>query len=227
MPKNVLVFDLQRPTINMPWGFVVQGGRDQGLTFKIGNVKRMTPASRAGLCKMDYLIAVNGRPVFNMDHADVVREIKSSGQTLRIELERGDHIVPSFEELFPGLRKDDNLDSTSRKKCIGQDYYANAMENHGLGHMPQPDNFTTVGNNLGIEINQYNCPIDAYSDNTIAEMRDQKEKGGLDNVNLLSRAPEAKGPGPKFDPRKSNAIEVIALEEKGLSAVSGKGGRCA
>ena len=26
--------------------------------------------------------------------------------------------------------------------------------------MPQPDNFTTIGNNLGIEINQYNCPID-------------------------------------------------------------------
>ena len=34
-----------------------------------------------------------------------------------------------------------------------------AMENHGLGHLPQPDNFTTIGNNLEIEINQYNCPI--------------------------------------------------------------------
>ena len=33
------------------------------------------------------------------------------------------------------------------------------MNNHGLGHLPQPDNFTTVGNKLGIEINQYNCPI--------------------------------------------------------------------
>ena len=31
----------------------------QGLTLKIGNVKRMTPASRAGLCKMDYLISVS------------------------------------------------------------------------------------------------------------------------------------------------------------------------
>ena len=33
-------------------------------------------------------------------------------------------------------------------------------QHHGLGHMPQPDNFTTIGNNLAIEINQYNCPID-------------------------------------------------------------------
>ena len=77
----------------------------KGLTFKIGNVKKLTPASRAGLCKMDYLISVgirlspcllsnssnlqvNEKPVFNMTHAECCREIKMSGQTLRIECER-------------------------------------------------------------------------------------------------------------------------------------------
>ena len=77
MPKNIVEVQLQRPTTNIPWGFVVCGGRDQvyevglglrtlstsssaqGLTLKVGNVKRMTPASRAGLCKMDYLINVS------------------------------------------------------------------------------------------------------------------------------------------------------------------------
>ena len=40
------------------------------------------------------------------------------------------------------------------------EYYLDAMEHHGLkGHLPQPDNFTTCGK-LGIEINQYNCPIE-------------------------------------------------------------------
>ena len=74
MPKSVLTFDLHRPSSNVPWGFLICGGRDQasticlinpklkpslkGLTFKIGNVKKLTPASRAGLCKMDYLISV-------------------------------------------------------------------------------------------------------------------------------------------------------------------------
>ena len=85
---------------------------------------------------------MNGRPVFNMTHDECCREIKSSGQTLRIECERGDgkctnvlkpviekkafsgdHIVPSFEELFPGLRGDDNCDGSKRKKFIGMDYY--------------------------------------------------------------------------------------------------------
>ena len=40
-----------------------------------------------------------------------------------MEGERGDHIVPSFEELFPGLRGDNSCDGTSRKKHIGVDYY--------------------------------------------------------------------------------------------------------
>lgn len=85
---------------------------------------------------------MNGRPVFNMTHDECCREIKSSGQTLRIECERGDgkctnvlkasdwkkafsgdHIVPSFEELFPGLRGDDNCDGSKRKKFIGMEYY--------------------------------------------------------------------------------------------------------
>ena len=68
----------------------------------------MTPASRAGLCKMDYLIAVNQRPVFDLTHAECVREIRSAGQTLRLELERGDHIVPRYRALT-------SLDKRKRK----------------------------------------------------------------------------------------------------------------
>jgi len=214
MPKNILVFDLQRPSTAVPWGITVCGGRDQGLTFKIGNVKRMSPASKAGLSKMDYLISINGRPVFNMTHCEMAREIKSSGATLRLECERGDHIVPSFDELFPGLRQDDDPDSTKRK-CPGNmmQYYKEAMEHHGLGHMPQPDNFTTIGNNLGIEINQYNCPIDAYSQEAVSEMRDVMEKGGVES--LATRGPPKTPAAHKFDPSKSNAIAAINLEERG------------
>jgi len=213
MPKEVLVFELQRPSPSVPWGFCIVGGKDQGLTVKIGNVKRMTPASRAGLSKMDYLISVNGRAVFNMTHGECAREIKSSGQHMVLHCERGDHIVPSFDEMFPELRKEaDDAETTTRKKHIGDDYYREAMQNHGLGHLPQPDNFTTVGNNLGIEIKQYNCPIEAYSAENLEDMRAMQEKGGLElagrfqgQLNIHDKY--------KFDPNKSNAIKVIKLEE--------------
>ena len=69
----------------------------------------------------------------------------------------GDHIVPNFEEIWPSNK--DKSDKYKRR-LIGMEYYMDAMENHGLkGHLPQPDNFTTCGK-LGIEINQYNCPIE-------------------------------------------------------------------
>ena len=34
------------------------------------------------------LFQINGQPVFNLNHDDCVREIKCSGQTLRLECER-------------------------------------------------------------------------------------------------------------------------------------------
>ena len=56
---------------------------------------------------------------------------------------------------------------------MGMEYILEAMQHHGLGHLPQPDNFTTCGR-LGIEINQYNNPVECYHDDTIEEMRDEK-----------------------------------------------------
>jgi hypothetical protein len=162
---------------------------------------------------MDYLISINGRPMFNLNHGECVREIKNCGQQMVLECERGDHIVPSFDELFP--RANEDMDICKRKKFIGDEYYRDAMQNHGLGHLPQPDNFTTVGHSLGIEINQYNCPIEAYSSGTIDEMKDMKEKGGLD---LAGRLPVKKPDKFKFDPSKSNAFKVIQQDEGGRTS---------
>ena len=65
--------------------------------------------------------------------------------------------MPNFEEIWPS-NKDKN--DKYKRRLIGMEYYMDAMEHHGLkGHLPQPENFTTCGK-LGIEINQYNCPIE-------------------------------------------------------------------
>merc|ERR1711953_72278 len=58
-------------------------------------------------------------------------------------------------------------------KRMGMEYILEAMQHHGLGHLPQPDNFTTCGR-LGIEVNQYNNPIECYADETIDDMREEK-----------------------------------------------------
>merc|ERR550519_484590 len=124
---------------------------------------------------------------------------------------RGDHIVPSFDEMFGRSKEDDFKDGTNRKLRMGDDYYKNAMQDHGLGHLPQPANFTTVGR-LGIEVNQYNCPIEAYSEDVIEDMRDAQERGGLDVIATMKTA--VVKDKNKFDPSKSNAMQVILDQEK-------------
>ena len=87
------------------------------------------------------------------------REYRRAGKTVRIvnyfPHYRGDHIVPNFAELWP-----QNNPGMGRKKAVGPEYYQAAMQHHGLsGHLPQPENFTTVGKQP-IEINQYNSPME-------------------------------------------------------------------
>jgi len=42
---------------------------------KIGNVKRNTPASRAGLHKMDYLISVNQVEIFKTNFTQLLKTV--------------------------------------------------------------------------------------------------------------------------------------------------------
>merc|ERR1711936_745773 len=168
MPKELIKIRMERDSLQQKWGFTVQGGADLALTAKIASVKRFSPADRAGLEKMDYVFTVNGKEVFGMSQPQITSEIVNSQLSLEMEVERGTFIVPSFDEIWPqGKGKE------KKAKRMGMEYILEAMQHHGLGHLPQPDNFTTCGR-LGIEINQYNNPVECYHDDTIEEMRDEK-----------------------------------------------------
>merc|ERR1711910_135767 len=170
MGKELISIELERDSLQQKWGFVVQGGADVSLTAKIASVKRFSPADRAGLEKMDYVWTVNGKEVFNMTQPQITAEILNSPMKMVIQVERGTFIVPSFDEIWPQPGKSA---AEKKRKRMGMEYILEAMQHHGLGHLPQPDNFTTCGR-LGIEVNQYNNPVECYHDDTIEEMRDEK-----------------------------------------------------
>merc|ERR1719283_741250 len=144
--------------------------------------------------------------------------MENHGNTLNMVIERGDHIVPNFEEIWPSMK---NKDDKYKRRLIGMEYYMDAMENHGLkGHLPQPENFTTCGK-LGIEINQYNCPIECYDEAVIEEMTEDREM--LTNPELVEKRKDLQSTrhdNPlisqkmmKFDPTKSNILSTLAAEE--------------
>jgi len=219
MPKEMINFTLDRKG-NEPWGFVIVGGKDQALTVKLGRIKAYSNAERAGLKEWDYVWSINGQEVFEMNHNQICSLVKNSGNQLQMVIERGDHIVPNFEEIWPSEK---NRDDKYKRRLIGMEYYMDAMENHGLkGHLPQPENFTTCGK-LGIEINQYNCPIECYDEAVIEEMTEDREM--LTNPELVEKRkdlqttrqhdnPLVQQKMQQFDPRKSNVLTTLAAEER-------------
>merc|ERR1712168_926842 len=131
------------------------------------------------------------------------------GLKLNLEIERGTFIVPSFDEIWPNLSKEslEGGGASKKSKKMGMDYILEAMEHHGLGHLPQPDNFTTVGK-LGIEVNQYNNPIECYADETIDDMRE--EKVIIDHPELAEKI--LKGNTQKHKDQQMNPIAAQKLK---------------
>jgi len=218
MPKEMINVSITRQA-NEKWGLVIVGGKDQALTVKLGRIKAYSNAERAGLKEWDYVHTINGQEVFEMSHNQICGLVNNSGTNLAMVVERGDHIVPNFEEIWPSNK---NNSDKYKRNLIGMEYYMDAMENHGLkGHLPQPENFTTCGK-LGIEINQYNCPIECYDEAVIEEMTEDREM--LTNPELVEKRkdlqavrhdnPLVQQKMQQFDPRKSNVLTTLAAEER-------------
>jgi len=221
MPKEIVHLTLERSSPNEPWGFKIIGGKDQALTVKVGNVKPYSVAEKAGLNVMDYIWQINGKEVFEMPHNQCVNEIKNSGTKLTLATERGDHIVPNFEEIWPSKKG-----GKAARPTRGLEYYLDAMENGPQlsGFLPIPPNFTTVGKPQ-ITVNQYDSPLDVYSDDTLEEMKEERLvmqnpdlaeriNKASDNVDgrprpKMSDNPLAAMANKKFDPTKSSVISCL------------------
>merc|ERR1711953_1421518 len=202
-----------------PWGFKIMGGKDQSLTVKVGAVKPYSVAEKAGLKGWDYVWQINGKEVFELSHDDCVAEIKNSGTSLTLATERGDHIVPNFEEIWPSKKG-----GKSGRQLRGLEYYLDAMENGPQlsGFLPIPPNFTTVGKPQ-ITVNQYDSPLDVYSDDTLEEMKEERlvmqnpdlaDRITASHVDGAKQQPPPKSDNPlaaqqgrKFDPTKSAVLQ--------------------
>merc|ERR1712002_634293 len=165
--------------------------------------------------------------VFKQTQPQVTNAIVNAQLKLVLQVSRGTFIVPSFDEIWPQAGKDGVLGKKGAKMRMSYDYILDAMQHHGLGHLPQPDNFTTCGR-LGIEVNQYNNPIEVYSDDTIEDMRE--EKVILDHPELAERVikgntkeHKAQQMNPiaaqklkvdKFDPKRSSVLMAINATER-------------
>merc|ERR1712013_756943 len=102
MGRQVVDLEIQREG-NKPWGLRIVGGADVATVMKVEKVLGIdTPAYKAGLKAGDVLVEVQGELITMMTHPQVVNLIRGvRGNTLRLKVERGDHVVPNIQECFP------------------------------------------------------------------------------------------------------------------------------
>jgi hypothetical protein len=169
MPKEIVEVILSRHASTLPWGFTLSGGKDQGLTVKVGCVLEESIAERCGLRARDFIWTIAGKEVFEETHAGCINLIKMAGDRLVLSVERGDHIVPSFEEISRSKAETNDVKFDEEGRHLtGKAYFKDAMKGHGLpGKIPT--SFTTCGKPY-VENLQYNSPIEIYDDKTVDEM---------------------------------------------------------
>merc|ERR1712037_511921 len=102
MGRQVVDLEIQREG-NKPWGLRIVGGADVATVMKVEKVLGIdTPAHKAVLKAGDVLVEAQGELITMMTHPQVVNLIRGvRGNTLRLKVERGDHVVPNIQECFP------------------------------------------------------------------------------------------------------------------------------
>jgi len=192
-----------------PFGFRIIGGKDQGKTFQIEKVLTGHPASYGGLQEEDFLVTIQGQEVFEMHHSQVVSLIKNSGDCLNMQVERGEWIVPNFEEIWPSgkPRRRDRKPGIPTK---GIGYIEHAMQSGIPGERDK--DFTTVGKPR-VSTNQYDNPMECYSEETIEEMTET----GTSWKKTDTEVQKIEADVNKFNPNTSAVLAVLQDYEKGIN----------
>jgi len=191
-----------------PWGFRIIGGVDQGKTFQIEKVLTGHPATYGGLEEEDFLVSIQGQEVFDLKHAQVVNLIKNAGDGLNMQVERGEWIVPNFEEIWPSGKPRGRGRKGPPTKGIG--YIEHAMVTGIPGERDK--DFTTVGKPK-VTTNQYDNPIECYSEETLEEMTESGTTWKKTDESVKNVQADI----DKFNPNKSAVLAVLQDSERGVN----------
>lgn len=85
--QPVLV-QLRRKDPSSPWGFRMNGGRDQGSVLYIQKLARNGIADRSGMRPGDAILKINNVPATYLDHEQAKMEIIRSGNEIDFWLQR-------------------------------------------------------------------------------------------------------------------------------------------
>ncbi|KAM6072511.1 synaptopodin-2 isoform 2-T2 [Theristicus caerulescens] len=71
-----------------PWGFRLQGGKEQKQPLQIAKVRSKSKAAKAGLCEGDEVVSINGKPCGDLTYAEVIVLMESLTDVLQMLIKR-------------------------------------------------------------------------------------------------------------------------------------------
>ncbi|NWS46329.1 SYNP2 protein, partial [Probosciger aterrimus] len=92
-----------------PWGFRLQGGKEQKQPLQIAKVRSKSKAAKAGLCEGDEVVSINGKPCGDLTYAEVIVLMESLTDVLQMLIKRSSSGIN--EALSAGREngKDENI----------------------------------------------------------------------------------------------------------------------
>ncbi|NXP54671.1 SYNP2 protein, partial [Heliornis fulica] len=71
-----------------PWGFRLQGGKEQKQPLQIAKVRSKSKAAKAGLCEGDEVVSINGKPCGDLTYAEVTTLMEGLTDVLQMLIKR-------------------------------------------------------------------------------------------------------------------------------------------
>ncbi|XP_042324457.1 synaptopodin-2 isoform X1 [Sceloporus undulatus] len=71
-----------------PWGFRLQGGKEEKQPLQIAKIRNKSKASKAGLCEGDEVISINGNPCTDLTYSEVITLMESLTDMLQMLIKR-------------------------------------------------------------------------------------------------------------------------------------------
>lgn len=71
-----------------PWGFRLQGGKEQKQPLLVAKIRSQSKASDSGLCEGDEVVSINGNPCADLTYPEVIKLMESITDSLHLLIKR-------------------------------------------------------------------------------------------------------------------------------------------
>ncbi|XP_059551551.1 synaptopodin-2 [Myotis daubentonii] len=71
-----------------PWGFRLQGGKEQQQPLQVAKIRSQSKASGSGLCEGDEVVSINGNPCADLTYPQVIQLMESVADSLHMLVKR-------------------------------------------------------------------------------------------------------------------------------------------